>query len=423
MSASPVSSFSPVGALLDVLAFAPSGRSRPPRSPLEWRLLIRAAERTELEPMLYHALTASGAKQERSVPEEARAHLQALYGRSALRNGLILNALQEALRALDDAGVDVVVLKGAYLAGAVYDSPALRPMNDVDIMVRRSSVDRAVRTLRDTGWAEREEAGGTRKHHVPAFDGPGGTLLELHWTLELPSAPFVLDIEGVWDRSVATSLAGAPARCLAVEDLLLHLSLHAGYHHRWGETVLTELPLRWVFDVALVLDRLGPTIDWPRLSHRARAWRASSFLYCAISLAAALFSVSTAEGALDGIDHTPEDERIVAVLERLLGTDTRATAPHALRAWRRSDSAGEGARAILRSIFPRPGRIAQMYGLPPGSRRVWLLYPARVVDLIVRRGAKAFGLIVRTPRGRELLERESAKRMVAQWVDSATPRD
>jgi len=60
--------------------------------------------------------------------------------------------LADILTCYQAAGIDVLVLKGAALAHLVYPQPVLRPMRDIDILVRAEDVYRAYARLPEIGF-------------------------------------------------------------------------------------------------------------------------------------------------------------------------------------------------------------------------------------------------------------------------------
>src|SRR5438105_2268443 len=66
----------------------------------------------------------------------AQAKLAAAREASTLRQQAIQCQLVEILDACRPAGIEPLVLKGAYLAAHIYPQPGLRPMNDIDLLVR-----------------------------------------------------------------------------------------------------------------------------------------------------------------------------------------------------------------------------------------------------------------------------------------------
>jgi len=70
----------------------------------------------------------------------------------AARNIRLYADLARALRALNQADVPVMVLKGAALAQTVYPRLSQRPMGDADLLVRPEDRDRARGALEAAGY-------------------------------------------------------------------------------------------------------------------------------------------------------------------------------------------------------------------------------------------------------------------------------
>ena len=106
------------------------------------------------------------------LTDEARARLEAQYFATAIRNALLATELASLLRGLRSIGTPAVVLKGAALVGTVYRNAALRPMRDIDLLVRPDDLP-AVETLfeesgytLDDGHRAHKEWYYTRHYHL-----------------------------------------------------------------------------------------------------------------------------------------------------------------------------------------------------------------------------------------------------------------
>ena len=108
---------------------------------------------------------------------------------TAAHNILIYDDLVHALRALSNAGVPVIVLKGAALAATIYPSLAHRPMGDADLLVRPGDRDWARAVLEAIGYRflpeprQRFSPFGTEFTGEMSFRRNERTLVELHWEL------------------------------------------------------------------------------------------------------------------------------------------------------------------------------------------------------------------------------------------------
>lgn len=212
-----------------------------------------------LLPLLYRRLEAAG------IADPDMARLRGVYRYHWCRNQLLLAELRRLLAALRDLGVPVLLLKGAALIHRHYHDPGIRPMSDLDIMVRPEDMDTVFNLLRERGWQPRVQADlermRTRRliHAVDFRRDWNGRMLEIdvHWT-PLHRSTWPGAETAFWARSLATRMDGLPCQVLDPTDQLLHTCLHGG---AWN----VMPPLRWVVDACHVLRDDADAIDWDRL--------------------------------------------------------------------------------------------------------------------------------------------------------------
>ena len=262
--------------------------------------LLASLERHGVLPLVARNLHASGAAEQ--LEESVRARLDervAALEEDARRDRLTLRQVLELAHGLD---LPVVLLKGASLAIDVYPEPGLRSQGDVDVMVRPRDVPRFVAAAAGYGLVP-----GTgqfpdwwyRLTHFHLKLRPSNQFLrelELHWRLQSPSL-LLTPGEGLWDRLQTVSIEGRPALVLDPLDRLLHLATHLESH--WGalsfapgrEVLLDVLvgdhsPVRmkWVLDVAAVVEDLHARVSVSALVTRAQSWGATHQLARVLAL-------------------------------------------------------------------------------------------------------------------------------------------
>jgi hypothetical protein len=174
---------------------------------------------------------------------------------------------------LETRGVRCLPLKGAALAERLYDSPAYRPMADVDLLVL-DDWPTAVALLEKAGFADLGQA-----DHARGFVDPAsGAVVELHWAVTSCARLFPLDLAATWGRCRPGT--GLVKRTPSSEDLLVHLALHAAFQH--------GLMLRLVqfLDFRRLLEREPP--DLALLSEVAGRARAEGAVALALEAAQAV---------------------------------------------------------------------------------------------------------------------------------------
>jgi hypothetical protein len=93
--------------------------------------------------------------------------------------------LQDTLGTFAREGIPVVALKGVVLAVLVYSEPALRPMQDVDLLVRSGDLEAADAALRGLGYASHPSRPPSTwykeyHHHLAPYLSSDGTVVVEH---------------------------------------------------------------------------------------------------------------------------------------------------------------------------------------------------------------------------------------------------
>jgi hypothetical protein len=231
----------------------------------DWDPLLAIARAERVGPLLDRALRGRD-----FLPAALLDAFHMDYRTTALRNRLLLDALAAVLRALADAGISVIVLKGAALIALVYREPALRPMVDVDVLVHAADRLEARAVLERLGYAlsRAETRPGVLTAHESEIElrkpGPHGAAVDLHWSLfDSPHHQYRVDMAWFWRTAEPATIGGAPARVLGPVAQLLHLSGHLVLHHQ-GRGLL------WWHDLAEVVHTDGARLDWDTLLAGAR---------------------------------------------------------------------------------------------------------------------------------------------------------
>jgi len=158
------------------------------------------------------------------APDVALGRLKEASRARLVRGVRLLDLCERARAALGRRGVRSLPLKGAAVSEWLYDSPALRPMLDADLLVLDAWPD-AVQALLEEGY--RDAAGAD---HASVFVDPvTGGILELHRSVTSCPGLFDFDRDGLWSRSLPA--AGLVTRRPGAEDLLIQLSMHASFQH------------------------------------------------------------------------------------------------------------------------------------------------------------------------------------------------
>ena len=377
-----------------------------------WEDLVALAAQQDTAPVLYSRLCQLGL-----VPPAHAAGLRDASRARAARNLLLFSELGKFLHAAKTARVPVIPLKGAFLAETVYGDIALRPMADLDLLVKPADLPLAIETLRQLGYESDQPfdpvAQQARFQDMPPMRRSGGAMVELHWTLVTPLCGARIDdreLDGIWRRAAPATIAGAPALALAPEDLLLHLCMHASVHHRFA-----DVGLKSFVDIAEVARHYEGRLDWRELAGRANAWRVANGVRMALMLAQEWTDLRVPADVWAQLDGERPDEQTLewARHKVLEGRPTELVNEFARL---ESDGGATGRLAALRTAaFPPRAVLARLYGVPGDSWRILAWYPYRIWDLWSRYRGALWKLLRRDREFVDDTRRESRLREYLGW--------
>jgi hypothetical protein len=339
-------------------------------SETDWNQVLFAASAGGLAPLVFRHAAQVGLLA--AMPASVASGLGDAYRQTLVTNRGLRREQDALLAACAARGVTVVALKGIALAERYYHEVALRPIHDIDLLVRPQDVRRVGRILKALGYEPLR--GHTRLGNFVALLGAdlsyaraGGAMVEIHWELtHRPAYRRSLAARGALRRSEAGEPRGHVVRRLSVADELRFLCVHCTVDH---PVTSVGIRLIWLVDIAELVRALPSDWDWPAFVQETIALR------LAAPLAVALTHCQT----LLDLELPPE------ALETLRAA---AAAPHERSAWRLAQTdffSADGLSAHL-------GAMHGVVDFVTFARGILLPYPAWIRKHYCHRGGLALPL-------------------------------
>lgn len=250
--------------------------------------MLASAEAEGLAPALGFAFKA---KAPEAMPAAVRERLSRRLTDSRARQLIFSRELGRLLGRFKGEDLPVIPLKGPVLGEMLYPHPALRPFSDLDLLIRRETLLPVDALLQNLGYYRLADSHSwdfdIAYDRATVYEGPAGVRVDLHWSLVSDPRYSWNEREGltVWDRAIRIRVAGEEALGLTPEDLLLYLAIHLAVHHGLAG-------LLWYWDLHLLLDRWGDTLEWEAVIERASRWRVRVALYFVLLGLAICFGAS-----------------------------------------------------------------------------------------------------------------------------------
>jgi len=304
----------------------------------------------------------------RSISPNLAGSLQVEHFSTAAQNSLHWHNLQQIDGKFADADITAVLLKGAALAGTVYDGLEQRSMVDIDLWLSEQDMGQgcslmdnldfhSVRDL-DRPLALQVLSDGEIQYYSP--DG-ASTLVELHlspfegWWIKRTAA---IDKAGLWARKEALNQWKAFYQ-LAAEDMVIQLALHLAVGHQFGPQSVRSL-----MDIAITSK--AREVNWQVVANRAKEWRVATAVWQVLFLVKQLIGASGLENVLTQLQPSAwrrrQLHRFVSPQSILAGRDLRDEHERFLFLLLLVDRPRDASRLVGRSLWPEDEWLSARYG-------------------------------------------------------------
>ncbi len=380
----------------------------------EWEDLIHQAIRHLVSPLLYLRLNGSPARS--SVPDWVRHRLRLLYLKNGGRNTHLYHELGKVLESFRKNHIPVIALKGAHLAEKIYGNIALRPMNDLDLLVRKEDLKNLEGPLLKLGYhpiSQRKQDTGEYHHLVYQLPEKEITL-EIHWDLIGSRYPFHVDMDGQWKRARPSIIGGVEILVQCPEDLLLHLCLHT------TRDLLFETGLKPLWDLYETIRHYEKTIDWNQVLLRSRQWGIENAVYLILNLTKEILGASVPEEVLKNIRPADFNHSFTQLAKDQIFAPRQSPGSLFLsiniaRLWR-SRGLPEKVALFLKRTFPSKEEMTWIYPSASGSPWIYLYYPLRLKELFIRYSRPIWRLLCHDQEMKTLAEQKYKLTPLKEWL-------
>ncbi len=378
----------------------------------DWNGVIDQSKWHSVTPLLYHLVRKLGLYE--IIPSVAAERLREIYLRSAGRSIRQFYELSIVLNVLNSNSIPVIVLKGAHLAEIVYDNIALRPMYDLDIMVKKADLQRVEEELLKLGYdAHRDNIRKHEGHYHSVFvSSCGGSNVEVHWHIHRPSSLYNIDVNGLWERARPVEFSGESALVLSYEDSLLYQCVHTCKH------LFLLAGMLFLNDISKTIIYYRDRMDWDKVIDLSHKWNVSNSVYLALLLAKELLAAEVPEDSLANIRPNGLHPGVLEGAKDYLfvgRSDTPSLSAN-VAVLRRSGRLSDNINVFMRGLFPSPKDMAQRYSISPGSLKVYYYYLKRLRELLVRNGNDIWKLLRRDPETVKLADRVNDRIALQDWI-------
>ncbi|MBU0678739.1 MAG: nucleotidyltransferase family protein [Verrucomicrobia bacterium] len=297
-----------------------------------------------------------------NIPQLYRDHLSQELRRRQMHHKVTVVMLGKIDALFRENRLIYAVLKGPYLHESYYHGLFVRPYDDVDILVHRRNVQRALDVLKTMGysvagnWFSELMMRRAHFHLVLKHESDSLPWIELHWGLVDEANLARIDMRAVLSRVTTFRASGHEIGTLSPEDSLIYLCLHVAKHGlinflglrdsrpaEWFLKPSRDNRLVWFIDLMLFLEK--EELNWNVIGERSREQNVNGELVETLRLLDLLLPGSRAAEVLASLGVTTD----------MLKTDTTLTGRLLSIGW--VDRLIQASMDVHHGFFFRPVRL------------------------------------------------------------------
>jgi len=379
--------------------------------PLNWEGVLNSAFWHGIAPLLYSNF--KNIQENHFIPENVMDKLKKAYYGNVTRNMCMYEELNRIVKTFHDIGVGVIVLKGMALANTVYSDMGLRPIGDIDLLVKKEDLHHAEKTMTELGYRFHgdmpPEWYRENHQHISYLHLGKNIPVEIHWHIANkahPSRIRIIDtdiIERWWEGAKTIEFSGRKALILCPDDLIIHLSLHFLKHRFISQngSFSSKGALIQLCDIFQTLKYYRDEIDWVRLKGEAEKYGIDSPIFTTLFIVKEIIGGNddVFRNALCSFASVSLDRELIRLIKKriLMRDDERTFVPNTLIQSRVAHTFQEKVKILLSGIFPNREIISRRYSVPLSSKRIYLYYLISPFSILL----KYRNLIWNVPRVKE----------------------
>lgn len=168
---------------------------------LDWNYILQTAKRHSISSIIYKTL--KNINFENQVIKEFEKN----YYNTHFKNSLLYKELDNILKVFKKENIDAILLKGIYLAKNLYKDIGLRPMGDIDLLVKKEDLTRIFPIFDKRGYNRRIRKDDNQKQYIKIYKSTeythiqfikGFLCIELHTTPIEQGLPYKGNFNKFW---------------------------------------------------------------------------------------------------------------------------------------------------------------------------------------------------------------------------------
>ncbi len=378
----------------------------------DWKAACTAAAQYRLAPLLYHTLKPYSG----NLPgaETAYKELRKAYMTTAALNIKHYRQLLDLVEIFKAEKIPLILLKGSHLVELVYGNLALRPMSDMDLLVKAEDLGRVDAVMKREGYSAPGDKHGYSFEHLPPYSKHGAVMIEIHYHIVEPPYSKRFEVNELWERAQRETIEDVEVLTFSPEDLVLHICYHAGIHHAFNTGLVPFL------DIDRIASYYSNGLDWELCRRRAEEWGMERALYLVLALTNKITGMQIPSSMVEQMPSSNELEEVILNTEEIIFDQSKGSSSKFIARLFSDEPVKEKLALIKTRLLPDreymflPDQVGNAGN--PGLINVVRIYLSRFRGLITRHAKFVWLGLRRDPQTVAAMREESKRNRLREWL-------
>ena len=215
-----------------------------------------------------------------NIPKYILDELQKYYYKIVSKNTVLYNCFTSIVAQCSANNIEVVALKGIFLADKIYEDIGIRQLSDIDLLVHEEDALKCAEILLKFGFEYdlrlvKSDFSYTIKDtkHLPMLI-KNGIGVEIHSSIVVTDSSFSVPIADYWQHSQTTIISDIPVLVFEPNYLLLHICMHLDEHF-----VDSFIHFVAYIDIIWILEKYKTELDWQAFDEMCERYNCIANVY------------------------------------------------------------------------------------------------------------------------------------------------
>jgi len=252
---------------------------------LDWDFILKKIIQSDIAPLAFYNLSGF---ENTKIPAWFMENLKNRRDSAIVKNLFLWRELNRLIGLLSQENISALALKGVFMSDIIYQTIDVRPLVDIDILIKKSDLEKAQALLQKNGYVKSDEYP-AEILYIPNRAQPK-ILIDLHHALNIPDE-LLLPKNFMWLRAEKKENSASEILYPSIEDSIICAALH--FFHHISDAFLYNSPpshIKSILDIHEIISKKQNEINWNYILEFSKKYKVRYILHLSLTFSKIYFN-------------------------------------------------------------------------------------------------------------------------------------